>query len=442
MKGGVGGIPPKSTKRSRRMMATKAEANRIGLATTAKAVGAVAKLVPGGQTIGAVADVVGDVLGGAKREPLVLHAVVIDKSMPLDEARAKAQEVSRLRKKLFMRETSGSYRFRIVPKTRFKRFVSKPISEKITLVLGELKDGMKKPELLVGGRERVPEVSARLPPSPPPPPQITSGEIDNAVRATIEEAVERAVRIPIERMSSLSRPEVLSVYRTGTDDFDDLEDRLIAIEGALRPIVVDIITGLTFQTQQQASNIYEQVYLPYIKSLERQVREENRELVVDLMLERNTDYVNRTLPIAVRELINRAGVARVVERLRLKGEELTTGNIFEEMLNDEGTYQLFKRILDELPYVDLGGARSEFRDVVARSVQEFLYDNYRGLYPEMEYDDGEDLTDLSERSLEEFMEEMRPRADAVADEGEEKEEEQEDDGKEEEQEDDSKEEEQ
>ena len=158
------GIPPKSTKRSRQMMMTKAKANQTGISTTAKAIGAVAKLVPGGQVIGQVADVIGDVVGGRgqsppqtpisyaprgqsppqtpilKREPLTLHAIIINKSVPLDEAKKKAKEISRLRRKLFMRETTDSYRFRIIPKTRFKNFISKPISDTITLVLGNLKD--------------------------------------------------------------------------------------------------------------------------------------------------------------------------------------------------------------------------------------------------------------------------------------------------------------
>jgi hypothetical protein len=76
------------------------------------------------------------------QEPLKLHAIVINKSYgDKEEAHREAKKIARLRRKLFMRETGQSWRFRIVPKTKFKprSFVSKPITENITLVLGNLK---------------------------------------------------------------------------------------------------------------------------------------------------------------------------------------------------------------------------------------------------------------------------------------------------------------
>ena len=119
------------------------DARELGEAIT----GAVADKTPAGKAVQGLeqgSDVVSGLTGGAERgtegsEPLTLHAVIVKKPIDKDEAMKKAQKISRKRRKLFIRETSESYRFRIVPKTNFASFVSKPIDDNITLVLGTLK---------------------------------------------------------------------------------------------------------------------------------------------------------------------------------------------------------------------------------------------------------------------------------------------------------------
>ena len=69
-----------------------------------------------------------------------LHAVIIKKSVPLEDAVAMAKDI--IKKPDFKkRETKASYRFRAIPKTKFnpKMFRSKKINKDITLVFGELK---------------------------------------------------------------------------------------------------------------------------------------------------------------------------------------------------------------------------------------------------------------------------------------------------------------
>lgn len=73
-----------------------------------------------------------------KPEELYLHAVIVKKSMPLALARLKAQKFIKNKRKTFYRETEDSYRFRNIPKQRFKDFITKKINEDITIVLGHL----------------------------------------------------------------------------------------------------------------------------------------------------------------------------------------------------------------------------------------------------------------------------------------------------------------
>lgn len=113
------------------------DARELGEAIT----GAVADKTPAGKAVQGLeqgSDVVSGLTGG-EREPLTLHAVIVKKPIDRSEAMKKAQKISRKRRKLFVRETGESYRFRIVPKTKFSSFVSKPIDDNITLVLGTLK---------------------------------------------------------------------------------------------------------------------------------------------------------------------------------------------------------------------------------------------------------------------------------------------------------------
>jgi hypothetical protein len=68
-----------------------------------------------------------------------LHAVIIDKSVPLKEARHIAANIIKTPTRHFMRETSGSFRFRNIPKTKFKSFFTKVVNPNVSLVFGHLK---------------------------------------------------------------------------------------------------------------------------------------------------------------------------------------------------------------------------------------------------------------------------------------------------------------
>jgi len=70
---------------------------------------------------------------------LQLHAVIIHKPFALHLAKEMVQHITHTTKNHFMRETAHSYRFRIIPITKFRSVISKPINEKITLVFGHLK---------------------------------------------------------------------------------------------------------------------------------------------------------------------------------------------------------------------------------------------------------------------------------------------------------------
>lgn len=72
-------------------------------------------------------------------KPWALHAVIIKKSVPKDEALQHAENI--IKKKEFKaRETKLTWRFRALPKTKFKKekFRSKKVNKDITLVFGEL----------------------------------------------------------------------------------------------------------------------------------------------------------------------------------------------------------------------------------------------------------------------------------------------------------------
>jgi hypothetical protein len=72
--------------------------------------------------------------------PYALHAVVIDKSVPIDKAKKMAEDIIRNKSRNFYRIDNLSYRFRNLPKTYFNKdtFRSKVVNDKITLVFGEL----------------------------------------------------------------------------------------------------------------------------------------------------------------------------------------------------------------------------------------------------------------------------------------------------------------
>lgn len=73
-------------------------------------------------------------------EKLYLQAVVVKKPISLALARLRAQGFIRNKDKTFYTETDESFRFRNLPKQRFKDFVSKKINDEITLVLGNLNE--------------------------------------------------------------------------------------------------------------------------------------------------------------------------------------------------------------------------------------------------------------------------------------------------------------
>lgn len=68
-----------------------------------------------------------------------LQVVIIKKEVDLDKAIKIAEEFIKKEKPL-MRETKDSYRFRNIPKTKFKStsFRTKKVNDKVSLVFGEL----------------------------------------------------------------------------------------------------------------------------------------------------------------------------------------------------------------------------------------------------------------------------------------------------------------
>jgi len=65
-----------------------------------------------------------------------LHAVIIHKINGITKAKAEQLKKQWIPEKKFMREDSQSYRFRNIPKTKFKSFRSKVINPEITLIYG------------------------------------------------------------------------------------------------------------------------------------------------------------------------------------------------------------------------------------------------------------------------------------------------------------------
>lgn len=75
-----------------------------------------------------------------EREKLFLQSVIVKKPIDFMEARRIAQTILKKTSKTFYEETKESYRFRNIPKTRFKpkSYVTKVVNEKVSLVLGHL----------------------------------------------------------------------------------------------------------------------------------------------------------------------------------------------------------------------------------------------------------------------------------------------------------------
>lgn len=65
-----------------------------------------------------------------------LHAVIIHKPISLEQAiKLKSKWIHDNK---FYRETNESYRFRNIPKTKFKSFKTKVINDKVSLIYGDL----------------------------------------------------------------------------------------------------------------------------------------------------------------------------------------------------------------------------------------------------------------------------------------------------------------
>jgi hypothetical protein len=67
-----------------------------------------------------------------------LHAIIIKKPVKLAKAKQEASKIINDKNKTFYRETQQSYRFRNIPKTKFKKdsFRTKVINNKLSLVFG------------------------------------------------------------------------------------------------------------------------------------------------------------------------------------------------------------------------------------------------------------------------------------------------------------------
>jgi hypothetical protein len=70
-----------------------------------------------------------------------LHAVIINKEIPLEIAKKLASDIIKNDTRKFYRETTESWRFRNIPKTKFidSSFRSKVINDNITLIFGKLR---------------------------------------------------------------------------------------------------------------------------------------------------------------------------------------------------------------------------------------------------------------------------------------------------------------
>jgi hypothetical protein len=68
-----------------------------------------------------------------------LHAVIIKNTIPLNEAKKISKQFIPDNRNYY-RETKNTYRFRNIPKTKFKKksYRSKIINDTITLIYGEL----------------------------------------------------------------------------------------------------------------------------------------------------------------------------------------------------------------------------------------------------------------------------------------------------------------
>lgn len=79
--------------------------------------------------------------GGAKG--WAIHAVVVSKDIPEDEARKISQDIIKNNKRNFMREEVNTYRFRNLSKQKFNKFRTKMVNDNIYIIMGRLKNEFK-----------------------------------------------------------------------------------------------------------------------------------------------------------------------------------------------------------------------------------------------------------------------------------------------------------
>ena len=72
-----------------------------------------------------------------------IHAVVINKVIPLEEAIKISQEIIKNPNRKFMREETNTYRFRNISKQKFNKFKTHNVNENINIVFGKLKNEYK-----------------------------------------------------------------------------------------------------------------------------------------------------------------------------------------------------------------------------------------------------------------------------------------------------------
>jgi DNA-directed RNA polymerase subunit F len=80
-----------------------------------------------------------EMIGQGKSKEWKLHAVIIHKNIPLDQAKKISQDIIKNKNKKFMREEKNTYRFRNIPKTHFKEFKAHKVNDNITMIFGKLK---------------------------------------------------------------------------------------------------------------------------------------------------------------------------------------------------------------------------------------------------------------------------------------------------------------
>jgi hypothetical protein len=70
-----------------------------------------------------------------------IHAVVIKKNIGFSEAEKIARDIINNPKRRFYRETSQSWRFRNIPKTKFveKSYRTKVVNPNVSIIFGKLK---------------------------------------------------------------------------------------------------------------------------------------------------------------------------------------------------------------------------------------------------------------------------------------------------------------